>query len=139
MEKRPKVGVAVIILKDDRVLMHVRKNAHGAGDWAFPGGHLEFGESPEECARRETLEESGLRLGRTKEVEFTNDIFREGKHYVTLFVLAEYAGGEPKVMEPDKGGKWEWIQWDRMPDNVMVPVMNLKAKGFDPRTVSFDQ
>lgn len=138
MEKRPRVGVAAIVLKGDKVLMHVRKNAHGAGDWAFPGGHLEFGESPEECARRETLEESGLDLGRMKEVEFTNDIFKEGKHYVTLFVLSEYIGGEPKVLEPHKGGEWKWIPWDEMPDNIMLPVRNLKAKGFDPRTVSFD-
>lgn len=44
-EKRPYIGVAVIVVRDGRVLLGKRKNAHGAGTWQFPGGHLEYGES----------------------------------------------------------------------------------------------
>jgi 8-oxo-dGTP diphosphatase len=44
MVKRPLIGVAVIVMKDDRVLLGKRKNSHGADTWAFPGGHLEFNE-----------------------------------------------------------------------------------------------
>ena len=57
---RPQVGLAVIIAQAERVLMLKRKGAHGEGTWAPPGGHLEFGESLEECAMRETLEETGV-------------------------------------------------------------------------------
>ena len=61
MEKdRPKIGVAVIVKKKDKVLLGKRISLHGKGSWGFPGGHLEFCESIEECAKRETKEETGL-------------------------------------------------------------------------------
>ena len=62
MTKFPKVGVGTIIKSKDKVLLLKRKNAHGDGTWAFIGGHLEFNESPEECARREVLEEINIRI-----------------------------------------------------------------------------
>jgi 8-oxo-dGTP diphosphatase len=40
------VGIGVIIIKENRVLMGVRINSHGQNSWGFPGGHLEFGETP---------------------------------------------------------------------------------------------
>ena len=58
-EHRPKVGIGVIIQKDGKLLMGQRRGAHGADTWCPPGGHLEFGETWESCARRETREEAG--------------------------------------------------------------------------------
>jgi 8-oxo-dGTP diphosphatase len=55
---RPKVGVAVIVVKDTRILLGKRVNSHGSGTWQFPGGHLEFGEPIEDCAKRELFEET---------------------------------------------------------------------------------
>ena len=52
MEKQVRVGVGVIIRKNDQVLLGERKGAHGEGTWAFPGGHLEFGETLVECSLR---------------------------------------------------------------------------------------
>ncbi len=70
----PKVGVSVIIVKDGKVLMGKRKNAHGAGMWSFPGGHLEFNEEIEACVKREVREETGISIKNIRKLGFTNDI-----------------------------------------------------------------
>jgi 8-oxo-dGTP diphosphatase len=80
----PQVGVTVIIEEKGKVLLIQRRCAHGAGSWSTPGGHLEFGESPEHCAIRETLEEVGIEIGNVRFVAVTNDIFKDsGKHYIS--------------------------------------------------------
>lgn len=126
---RPKVGIGVIIKKGNEILLGQRTNAHGSGDWCFPGGHLEYGESWEACARRETLEETGLELSEISFLTATNDIFaEEGKHYITLFMIADHPGGEPDCLEPEKCEGWEWFAWDDMPENVFLPIRNLKKQ-----------
>ena len=103
MGRRPLIGVAVIVMKENQVLLGKRKNAHGAGTWAFPGGHLEFNESIEACAKRELFEETGIHIKNIRYGTFTNDIFREDqKHYVTLFVISEYDEGDLELKEPEK-------------------------------------
>jgi 8-oxo-dGTP diphosphatase len=133
MEERPKVGVGVFVKKDGKFLFLKRKGAHGEGDWSFPGGHLEFGETPEECALREIEEEVGINVKNLRRVGFTNDIFtKEGKHYITLFIMADYDSGNAIIKEPQKCDKLEWFGWDDLPENLFLPIANLKKEGFDP-------
>ena len=129
----PVVGVGVIILRDGRVLLGRRKGSHGAGSWALPGGHLEFGEAVEECARREALEETGLAIHRLRRGPYSTDLFPEqGKHYVTLFVVAEAPDGEAEVKEPDKCDGWDWFPWDALPEPLFLPLASLYARGYRP-------
>jgi len=131
--ERPKVGVAVIVIREDKVLLGRRKNAHGAGTWCFPGGHLEFGESIQDCARREVLEETGLHITNLRLATFTNDVFEaEGKHYVTLFVIADHDSGKARRREPEKSEGWEWFSWDDLPRPLFLPIQNLLRQGFHP-------
>jgi 8-oxo-dGTP diphosphatase len=37
-QKKPKAGVGIMILKDDRVLLGKRRGSHGEGEYEFPGG-----------------------------------------------------------------------------------------------------
>lgn len=131
--KRPKVGVGVAIIKNGRVLLGKRKNAHGDGCWAFPGGHLEFNEDICDCAAREVAEEIGLMIKNPRHWTFTNDIFeKEGKHYVTLFIIAETENDEPQILEPDKCECWEWFEWNDLPRPLFVPIENLLKAGHNP-------
>lgn len=132
-EKRPKVGIGVFIIKNRKVLLGKRRKAHGDGTWAPPGGHLEFNESPEECAKREALEETGLRIKNVRRAAFTNDCFRkEKKHYTTLFMVANYASGKLRNREPEFCGEWKWFSWDKLPKPLFLPVRNLLKQKFSP-------
>src|SRR2546427_8245494 len=83
--RRPEVGVGVLVVRDDSVLLGLRRGSHGAGTWSPPGGHLELGEDPIDCVRREAFEEAGIELGSFKFVGVTNDVFEaQDGHYVTL-------------------------------------------------------
>ncbi|HEX6995608.1 MAG TPA: NUDIX domain-containing protein [Gammaproteobacteria bacterium] len=64
-----------------------RTNVHGDGTWSAPGGHIDKGESLEQCAQREVFEETGVTIKNIRFLAVTNDIFEaEGKHYRDLDV-----------------------------------------------------
>lgn len=126
MIHRPSVGVGVFIVRNSKLLLGKRKNAHGDGTWSLPGGHLEFGESFEACAIREVFEETGLIVQSIKKLWFTNDIFfQENKHFVTIFMWSDECGGEPQVLEPEKCEEWLWFDFDKLPSPLFLPVKNL--------------
>lgn len=133
MENKAKVGLAVFVIKDNKILMHKRKNSHGNGTWSLPGGHLEYGESLEGCAKRETMEECGIKIKNLKFADITNDIFEaEKKHYITIFMLAEHDSGEPQILEPEKCERWEWFEWEKLPRPLFLPIENLLKQNFNP-------
>ncbi len=131
--QRPRVGVGVIIIRNDFVLMGKRKNSHGDGTWNFPGGHLELNETFAACARREVKEETGLVITKLMQGPYSNDIFTaEKKHYITIFVIAHSQKGKPKVLEPDKCEEWQWFKWHELPEPLFLPTANLKKLDFSP-------
>ena len=110
-----------------------RTNAHGDGSWSFPGGHLEMYETWENCAEREVLEETDLKIKNTRFAGVTNDIFpEEEKHYITLFIIADYDSGQLKTMEPEKCSEWNWFSWGKLPQPLFLPIRNLIKQGFNP-------
>ncbi len=129
----PRIGIGVIVLRDNRVLLGERIGAHGAGTWALPGGHLEFAETPADCARREVWEETGLIIDLVTEGPFTSDVFvAEEKHYVTLFLVGHSNAGDPQRCEPDRCLRWAWFEWSNFPEPLFQPLATLRATGFDP-------
>lgn len=133
MALSPQVGIGAIVVKDNKILVGKRKNAHGDGHWGFAGGHLEFLESPEECAAREALEEAGITIANPRVVAYTNDVFEnEEKHYITFYVLADHVDGEPAVKETDKCEEWQWVEWENLPRPLFLPIENLLAQGYHP-------
>ncbi|WP_284972836.1 nucleotide triphosphate diphosphatase NUDT15 [Atlantibacter hermannii] len=122
----PKIGVGVLIIRDGKLLLGRRKGSHGAATWSAPGGHLEYGETPEACARRETEEETGLTLPTVEAGRFVSDVFPEvGKHYVTLFMMSRDAEGVPRCCEPEKCEGWSWFSPDALPSPLFAPLETL--------------
>lgn len=97
-----KAGVAVIVIKDGKVLVGERCGSHGAGVLAFPGGHLDHDDgSLKRCGEREVFEEIGMIVNvyqpdhYREELFTTFDILSEDgqKVYVTAYLVADYLQG----------------------------------------------
>jgi len=136
MEKQyPKVGVGVMIQNEKgEVLLGLRQGSHGAGEWAFPGGHLEFGEIIFEAVKREAKEEVGLEINELELISVSDEtryIKTDGKHYVVLGFKAKYKNGEPRLMEPEKFKEWRWFGLANLPNNLFQGtgqmINNFKA------------
>lgn len=126
MPEVPRVGVGVIITKGSRLLLLRRQGVHGSGTWSTPGGHLEYGESPEHCAIREANEETKVKV---ESVEFrgvTNDFFEaEGKHYLTVWFEAKHWSGNAVVAAAHEMSEVGWFGWDDLPAPLFLPLRNL--------------
>jgi 8-oxo-dGTP diphosphatase len=126
---KPQVGIGVLIIRNSKVLLGKRKNAHGNGCWGPPGGHLEFAETFEECAQREVLEETGMHITQIFQGPTTNDIFyTEGKQYVSIFMIAYNTQETPCAIEPNKCECWQWFNFDKLPNPLFLPLQNLLEK-----------
>jgi len=123
-----RVGVGVLIrdpANPNKLFAGKRKNSHGDGTLALPGGHLEMYESWESCAIREVLEETGLEIQNVRFAHVTNDpMVEQNKHYITIFMMAEcipppkFLGmaihPQPRNLEPHKCEGWESYSWEEL-------------------------
>ena len=107
----PKVGVAVILKRKDKILVLLRHGSHKSKTWALPGGHMEIGEEFADTCKREVAEELGVLVAGVKKIDFANNIFKkEGLHYVTLYFSAIWdENQEPKILEPEKIKAIRWV------------------------------
>ncbi|UMX47630.1 MAG: NUDIX domain-containing protein [Candidatus Nealsonbacteria bacterium DGGOD1a] len=117
-ENKPKVGIGIMIFKEGKVLLGKRKGSHGQGEYAFPGGHLEYMESFKDCVRREISEECGIKIKNIRFQFLANIIKYAPKHYVHIGLLADWESGEPKVLEPERSESWGWYEIENLPQPV---------------------
>jgi 8-oxo-dGTP diphosphatase len=116
-ETRPKAGIGILIFKDNKILLGKRKDSHGAGEYASPGGHLELNESIEDCVLREIAEEAGpdLKIKNLRFLCVINLRRYAPKHYLHVSMVADWKSGEPRVMEPDQQEAWDWFNLENLP------------------------
>ena len=96
---RPIVGVLAVVMRGDRVLVVRRTNPPMPGRWGFPGGVLELGETVDQGAMRELLEETGVIAEAAGPLTVIDTIDRdpEGRvryHYALVAVIGHWQSGE---------------------------------------------
>lgn len=140
MDKKVGVGFGVMVLRDNKVLLGKRHDdpekadskLHGEGTWTMPGGKIEFGESFEDAAHRETLEETGIKIDKEKLklISLTNDKV-EDAHFVTIGFLCEDFSGEVEVKEPDEIVEWKWFDLNELPEKIFFPSKKVLKNYLD--------
>lgn len=87
------ISAAALVVQDERLLL-VNHRERGRYDfWLPPGGRLEGDESIYECAKRETLEETGL-LVEPDRILYVQEFAEPGYHFVKFFILCSDFSGE---------------------------------------------
>lgn len=120
-EKRPKSCVGVMIFKDGKILLGKRKGSHGNGEYSFPGGHIEFSESFEDCVRRETKEEAGIEIKNIKFISVANIFKHENRQDILVMFTANWENQEAKSDLEEKIGEWGWYDIDNLPSPLFYP------------------
>lgn len=86
------VGVGAVIVNPANLLLTIqRQGAHGEGQWAVPGGWIDYGESPEKAVLRELAEEVGMIGVKPSLLDVVASTFDDPVgHVVTLFYGIPY-------------------------------------------------
>lgn len=116
-ELRPKVLTLCLTLKDNAVLLGMKKRGFGEGRWNGFGGKVEKGETLFDAAKREMVEESGLIVEEMEERGSIDFHFMDtGKLLeVHMFEVLKYSGEitETEEMKP------QWFNLEEIPFHSM--------------------
>ena len=95
------ISAAALVVRDEQVLLVRHREAGRYDFWVPPGGSLEGEETIFECARRETLEETGLSvdLGR---IVYVQEFVEPGYHFCKFFILCTSYRGEITLANRDR-------------------------------------
>ena len=107
----PRPAVGAVVFKDDAVLLVRRGKPPAKGSWAIPGGSVRLGETLQEAAEREILEETGIVI-QAGEPAFVFDVIERDEccgvqyHYVIVDLTAEYVAGDPRPGDDAADARW---------------------------------
>ena len=132
---QPRVAVGAIVFNNDNILLVRRGQAPAMDLWAIPGGSVEIGESLQEAAEREILEETGVTI-KAHEPVYTFDFIDRDEsgrvrfHYVIVDLAADYIRGEPRAGDDAIDARWVSSQ--------EVKSLNVSAKTLRLLTTRFN-
>lgn len=92
--QNPSPAAAVLLVQQERVLLVKRAMEPQQGLWALPAGFQEVGETPEQAARREMHEETGLIAGKLRLFDLVYNDCNPLKPVNVAVFLAEQAEGQ---------------------------------------------
>lgn len=102
-----KATVGAIIERDNKLLLTKRNHEPFKEYWCIPGGHIDFGETPEEAIKREVKEETGLTVKSLNFFGYYSEIYKEiNWHAVVLIFTCETEGDVEIDLNEVKEYKW---------------------------------
>ena len=131
---KPILATMVYCLDEGRVLLMHRNKEPNKGLWIGPGGKIDPGESPYDCARRELLEETGLAAHTLHFRGLITEVspLPEWQWLMFLFVTDDFSG---ELMGDDREGRFQW--WP-IPEALQLPIPQAD-RIFFPRVIDLSQ
>lgn len=130
---RSLTGAAMVIRKEDQILLQQRRGTIGYGTWSVPGGWVELGEPPAYAACRETFEEVGVIVSDAVLLGVTSYIDRDGPAQgigtVTIWYEAVSWQGTPEIQEPDKVMDMDWFALNNLPSPLFGHIQIALQQG----------
>src|SRR3954467_13358499 len=126
--KRPLLGVGAVVLRGDQVLLVCRAQEPCKGEWTFPGGLVELGETLRQAAEREPYEETGIRIRAGEVLEVVDSLVKGtgGRlrfHYSIVDVVCKYLAGSPRP-----GDDVSEVAWVHVKEALRMPLAGVTAK-----------
>jgi 8-oxo-dGTP diphosphatase len=112
--EKPPLSMAVVVA-EGKLLMIRRREREGDLLWALPGGAIEAGETPEEAAVRETVEETGLVVAAMKVL---GERVHPKTHRTMSYTACEVLQGEAKVADAEELDAVAWVTLAEIPEYV---------------------
>jgi 8-oxo-dGTP pyrophosphatase MutT (NUDIX family) len=125
------VGVTILVLDSENHLLLLRRSDDKC--WGPPGGSIELGESTEEAAQRETLEEAGLKIsdialfdvfsGKDQYYCYPNG---DEVHMIQIVYVCKDFYGEVQIS--DEHTEWSWFALGEIPEDLSPPIKPVIEK-----------
>lgn len=131
------VGAGVLITDErGRLLLGKRSDNHS---WGIPGGSMEMGETIEETARRETTEETGLKLGKVRlfgvfsgpEFFYT---YPSGDQVYNVSIVFESSDFKGRIEESEEHSAFRFFDRDHLPEPLSPPIRPIISQWLEKRS-----
>ncbi|HEV2514848.1 MAG TPA: NUDIX domain-containing protein [Devosia sp.] len=122
--RQPPNAASVALIDRDKVLLIQRARKPYFGMWSLPGGRLEPGETPEQTAEREIMEEVGLRVWRLHPIR--RMLLGEGKFVLQVYATEAFEG---EIGASDEVSAWRWVRLDEIGGMYTTPDLGEVVAG----------
>jgi 8-oxo-dGTP pyrophosphatase MutT (NUDIX family) len=125
----------LVLTVDNCVLLQRRANTgYEDGNYSLPSGHVEAGETVEDAVIRETMEEVGISLDRTR-VRLSHVMHRRvpdedgtSQERMDFFLTSDRWDGVPRILEPHKADDLRWFDLEALPANTIPYIREAIAR-----------